>query len=65
MLEDGKAEGKLASKKEDTLMLFKSKFPKEHDEILENLTLEKYNLIFDALINDQDLERIKEIISRD
>ena len=37
----------------------------KHDEILENLTLEKYNLIFDTLINDQDLERIKEIISRD
>ena len=29
MHEEGKAEGKLASKKEDTLMLFKSKFPQE------------------------------------
>lgn len=64
-LEEGKVEGKLESKKESTVKLFKKIFPQEHDEILENLTLEKYNLIFDALINDQDLERIKEIISRD
>ena len=64
-LEEGKAEGELLKAKENTIALFKSKFPKEHDEILENLTLEKYNLIFDTLINDQDLERIKEIISRD
>ena len=64
-LEEGKAEGELLKAKENTIALFKSKFPQEHDEILENLTLEKYNLIFDALINDQDLERIKEIISRD
>ena len=62
---EGKAEGELLKAKENTIALFKSKFPQEHDEILENLTLEKYNLIFDALINDQDLERIKEIISRD
>ena len=64
-LEEGKAEGELLKAKENTIALFKSKFPQEHDEILENLTLEKYNLIFDTLINDQDLERIKEIISRD
>ena len=64
-LEEGKAEGELLKAKENTIALFKSKFSQEHDEILENLTLEKYNLIFDALINDQDLERIKEIISRD
>lgn len=64
-LEEGKAEGELLKAKENTIALFKSKFPQEYDEILENLTLEKYNLIFDTLINDQDLERIKEIISRD
>lgn len=64
-LEEEKAEGELLKAKENTIALFKSKFPQGHDEILENLTLEKYNLIFDTLINDQDLERIKEIISRD
>ena len=64
-LEEGKAEGELLKAKENTIALFKSKFSQEHDEILENLTLEKYNLIFDALINDQDLESFKEIISRD
>lgn len=55
-------EGKLASKKEATIKLFKKMFPQEDREILENLTLPKYNLIFDALIDDQDLESIKEII---
>ena len=37
-LEEGKAEGELLKAKENTIALFKSKFPQEHDEILENLT---------------------------
>ena len=64
MHEEGKAEGKLASKKEDTLMLFKSKFPQEDNELLENLTLKQYDHIFKALIENKDLKTIKKIIGK-
>ena len=62
MHEEGKAEGKLASKKEDTLMLFKSKFPQEDNELLENLTLQQYDHIFKALIENKDLKTNEKII---
>ena len=64
MHEEGKAEGKLANKKEDTLMLFKSKFPQEDNELLENLTLQQYDHIFKALIENKDLKTIKKIIGK-
>ena len=64
MHEEGKAEGKLASKKEDTLMLFKSKFPQEDNELLENLTFQQYDHIFKALIENKDLKTIKKIIGK-
>ena len=64
MHEEGKAEGKLASNKEDTLMLFKSKFPQEDNELLENLTLQQYDHIFKALIENKDLKTIKKIIGK-
>ena len=64
MHEEGKAEGKLASKKEDTLMLFKSKFPQEDNELLENLTLQQYDHIFKSLIENKDLKTIKKIIGK-
>ena len=63
--DEGKIEGNLESKKEFTLMLFKSKFPRESDELLNNLTLDKYNEVFKALIENKDLESIKEMIKRD
>ena len=56
-----KLKGKLASKKEDTLMLFKSKFPQEDNELLENLTLQQYDHIFKALIENKDLKMIMHI----
>ena len=64
MHEEGRAEGKLASKKEDTLMLFKSKFPQEDNELLENLTFQQYDHIFKALIENKDLKTIKKIIGK-
>lgn len=64
MHEEGKAEGKLASKKEDALMLFKSKFPQEDNELLENLTLQQYDHIFKSLIENKDLKTIKKIIGK-
>lgn len=57
-------EGKLASKKEFTLMLFKSKFPEENYELLNDLTLDKYNAVFKALIENKDLNTIKEIAQK-
>ena len=47
---------------ENTLMLFKSKYPQEDILILENLTLSQYNEIFKALIETKDLQIIKEMI---
>ena len=48
--------------KENTLMLFKSKYPQESVQILENLTLSQYNDIFKALIENKELQTIKDMI---
>ena len=61
-LEKVKNEGELLKAKENTLMLFKSKYPQEDILILENLTLSQYNEIFKALIENKDLQIIKEMI---
>ena len=61
-LEKGKNEGELLKAKENTLMLFNSKFPQEDKQLLENLTLSQYNNIFKALIENKDLQTIKEIM---
>ena len=64
MHEEGKAEGELLKAKENTVVLFKSKFPQEESEVLENLTLQQYDLIFKALIENKDLNTIKEITKK-
>lgn len=43
-------------------MLFKSKCPQEDILMLENLTLSQYNEIFKALIENKNLQIIKEMI---
>ena len=43
-------------------MLFKSDYPQEDILILENLTLSQYNEIFKALIENKNLQIIKEMI---
>ena len=58
----GKEEGELLKAKENTLMLFKSKYPQEDILMLENLTLSQYNEIFKALIENKNLQIIKEMI---
>ena len=63
-LEKGKNEGELLKAKENTLMLFNSKFPQEDKQLLENLTLSQYNNIFKALIENKDLQTIKEIMKK-
>ena len=60
--QEGKLEGELLKAKENTLMLFKSKYPQEDILMLENLTLSQYNEIFKALIENIDLQIIKEMI---
>lgn len=60
--EEGLKEGELLKAKENTLMLFKSKYPQEDILILENLTLSQYNEIFKALIENKNLQIIKEMI---
>ena len=63
-LEKGKSEGELLKAKENTLMLFKSKYPQKDKQLLENLTLSQYNGIFKALIENKDLQTIKEIMKK-
>lgn len=60
--QEGKEEGELLKAKENTLMLFKSKYPQEDILMLENLTLSQYNGIFKALIENKNLQIIKEMI---
>ena len=60
--EEGSKEGELLKAKENTLMLFKSKYPQEDILMLENLTLSQYNEIFKALIENKNLQIIKEMI---
>lgn len=60
--EEGLKEGELLKAKENTLMLFKSKYPQEDILMLENLTLSQYNEIFKALIENKNLQIIKEMI---
>ena len=60
--EEGLKEGEFLKAKENTLMLFKSKYPQESVQILENLTLSQYNDIFKALIENKELQTIKDMI---
>jgi predicted transposase/invertase (TIGR01784 family) len=60
--EEGLKEGEPLKAKENTLMLFKSKYPQEDILMLENLTLSQYNEIFKALIENKNLQIIKEMI---
>ena len=62
--QEGKLEGELLKAKENTLMLFKSKYPQEDKQLLENLTLSQYNDIFKALVENKDLQIIKEIMKK-
>ena len=62
--EEGLKEGELLKAKENTLMLFKSKYPQENVQKLENLTLLQYDQIFDALLEKEDLKTIKKIIGK-
>ena len=63
-LEKGKSEGELLKAKEKTLKLFGKLFPKEDIQFLNNLSLQQYDRIFDALLESKDLKTIKKIIGK-
>ena len=60
--QNGKEEGILLEKKNLTLQLFKSKFPNEDDNFLSNLEAKDYDIIFKMLLENQSLEKIKNVI---
>ena len=61
---EGREEGILLEKKNLTLQLFKSKFPNEDDNFLSNLEAKDYDMIFKMLLENQSLEKIKDVIKR-
>ena len=61
---EGREEGILLEKKNLTLQLFKSKFPNEDDNFLSNLEAKEYDIIFKMLLEEQSLEKIKDVIKR-
>ena len=63
-MEIGKEEGILLEKRNLTLQLFKSKFPNEDDNFLSNLEAKEYDMIFKMLLENQSLEKIKDVIKR-
>ena len=63
-MEIGKEEGILLEKRNLTLQLFKSKFPNEDDNFLSNLEAKEYDIIFKMLLENQSLEKIKDVIKR-
>uniref|UniRef100_UPI00261B54CC hypothetical protein n=1 Tax=uncultured Thomasclavelia sp. TaxID=3025759 RepID=UPI00261B54CC len=67
-IEIGKEEGIKIGKKEEkknlTNQLFKSKYPNEDSSILNDLEIEVYDLIFKMLLEDQSLEKIKNVIKK-
>jgi len=54
--QEGKEEGELLKAKEKTLKLFSKLFPKEDIQFLNNLSLQQYDQIFDALLENKDLK---------
>ena len=62
--EEGIKIGKKEEKKNLTNQLFKSKYPNEDSSILNDLEIEVYDLIFKMLLEDQSLEKIKNVIKK-
>ena len=60
--QNGKEEGILLEKRNLTIQLFKSKYPDEDDNFLSNLEAKEYDKIFKMLLENQSLEKIKNVI---
>ena len=57
-IEQGKEQGVYETQKQNTIRIFKRKYPNENAQLLEGLTLEQYNEIFNKLIDEEDLKSI-------
>lgn len=58
----GVEQGVYETQRQNTMRMFNRKYPNENVQLLENLTLEQYNEIFEKLIDGEDLESILAII---
>ena len=62
--EEGIKQGIIEKSKEKTKQLFNKYYPKEDDGILENLNNEQYDKIFEMILNNYCIEKIKNIIDK-
>ena len=62
--EEGIKQGIIEKSKEKTKQLFNKYYPKEDDSILENLNNEQYDKIFEMILNNYCIEKIKNIIDK-
>ena len=63
-IEQGVMQGIIERSKEKTKQLFNKYYPKEDDSILENLNNEQYDKIFEMILNNYSIEKIKNIIDK-
>ena len=63
-IEQGVKQGIIEKSKEKTKQLFNKYYPKEDDSILENLNSEQYDKIFEMILNNYCIEKIKNIIDK-
>ena len=63
-IEEGIKQGIIEKSKEKTKQLFNKYYPKEDDSILENLNNEQYDKIFEMILNNYSIEKIKNIIDK-
>ena len=60
----GRVEGKAEGKAEQVVKFYQKKYPNEDERWLENLTEKQYDEIFDKLLNDESIGKIKQIVGR-
>ena len=58
----GKDEGELNATKSKVIQLFNAFYPNEETTFLNDLTIQQYDLIFDALLKHQSVEELKVLI---
>ena len=58
----GKDEGELKATKSKVIQLFNAFYPNEETTFSNDLTIQQYDLIFDALLKHQSVEELKALI---
>ena len=61
-IEEGIKQGIIEKSKEKTKQLFNKYYPKEDDSILENLNSEKYDKIFEMILDNRGINEIKKFL---